>query len=148
MRPGSVVVELFPHNFRYYMYEELAKVMGLEYIAYEGERVSPPGCCGGRDWAGAESRSVETSEESYVSEAEFHEERNYSSNGNNYVQLPKAERFKLIGKIYDLHGNRKCKKCDIEVSRSMWFEIVKNALASVWLANSRLSNLHDFDLRK
>lgn len=149
MRPGSVVVELFPHNFRYYMYEELAKVMGIEYIAYEGERVSPPGCCSGQNWESAKEPSQPFHDlTDQASDFDDPFDRNYSSNGHNYVQLPRAERFKLIGKIYDLHGSRSCKKCDIEVSKSMWFEIMKNALASIWLSNSRLSNLHDFDLRR
>jgi len=45
MQPGAVVIELFPHNFRYSMYEELARVMNLVYVAFEGESVSPAGCC-------------------------------------------------------------------------------------------------------
>ncbi|ESL06514.1 hypothetical protein TRSC58_05811 [Trypanosoma rangeli SC58] len=45
MLPGSVVVELFPHGFRYAMYEELARLLGLHYIAYESPEVWPPRCC-------------------------------------------------------------------------------------------------------
>ncbi len=51
MRPGSVVVELFPSNFRYYMYQELAQLLSLKYMAVESDRVWPVGCCrgGGKD---------------------------------------------------------------------------------------------------
>ncbi|ORC83147.1 uncharacterized protein TM35_000771090 [Trypanosoma theileri] len=45
MTPGSVVVELFPHGFRYAMYEELAILLGLHYIPYESPKVWPPKCC-------------------------------------------------------------------------------------------------------
>ncbi|PWV11389.1 hypothetical protein C3747_60g113 [Trypanosoma cruzi] len=45
MSPGSVVVELFPHGFRYAMYQELAELLGLHYIAYESPSVWPPRCC-------------------------------------------------------------------------------------------------------
>eukprot|EP00662_Eupelagonemidae_sp_cell21_P005831 gene5831-39928_t len=31
MRRGAAVVELFPNNFRYYMFEELARMLGLHY---------------------------------------------------------------------------------------------------------------------
>ena len=47
MRPGGVVVELFPSNFRYYMYQELAQLLSLKYMAVESDRVWPTGCCRG-----------------------------------------------------------------------------------------------------
>eukprot|EP01062_Namystynia_karyoxenos_P005544 TRINITY_DN11929_c1_g1_i1.p1 TRINITY_DN11929_c1_g1~~TRINITY_DN11929_c1_g1_i1.p1 ORF type:complete len:577 (+),score=159.85 TRINITY_DN11929_c1_g1_i1:70-1731(+) len=47
MRTGSAVVELFPHNFRYLLFEELARVCGLHYLPHEARRVSGV-CCRGR----------------------------------------------------------------------------------------------------
>ena len=43
MRRGSCVVELFPNNFRYYMFEELSRLLGIHY--YSHEAVSPPKSC-------------------------------------------------------------------------------------------------------
>ena len=43
MRAGSGVVELFPHNFRYLMFEELARLCSLVYSGVEAKIVSP-GC--------------------------------------------------------------------------------------------------------
>lgn len=48
MKAGSFVIELFPHNFRYYMYEELALLMNIKYVGVESPKVWPPRCCGGR----------------------------------------------------------------------------------------------------
>jgi hypothetical protein len=48
MKAGSFVIELFPHNFRYYMYEELALLMNVKYYGLESPKVWPPRCCGGR----------------------------------------------------------------------------------------------------
>lgn len=48
MVPGSAVIELFPHNFRYYMYEELCGLLGIKYIAFESPVVWPPRCCSAR----------------------------------------------------------------------------------------------------
>jgi hypothetical protein len=48
MRPGTTVIELFPHNFRYFMYEELAQLAGVRYIPYESPVVHPPRCCSAR----------------------------------------------------------------------------------------------------
>ena len=45
MRRGSAVIELFPNNFRYYMFEELARLMGLHYYSYESP-TPPSGCAG------------------------------------------------------------------------------------------------------
>ena len=48
MRPGTAVVELFPQNFRYHMYAELAALIGVEYVAFESPFVQPARCCSGR----------------------------------------------------------------------------------------------------
>eukprot|EP01060_Flectonema_neradi_P038572 TRINITY_DN8146_c0_g1_i3.p1 TRINITY_DN8146_c0_g1~~TRINITY_DN8146_c0_g1_i3.p1 ORF type:complete len:195 (+),score=26.14 TRINITY_DN8146_c0_g1_i3:737-1321(+) len=49
MRRGSCVVELFPNNFRYYMFEELSRLLGLHYYSHEAVS-APKGCkdCPGR----------------------------------------------------------------------------------------------------
>eukprot|EP00759_Apiculatamorpha_spiralis_P033150 PhF_6_TR3444/c0_g1_i1/m.5017 len=47
MRKGTAVIELFPNNFRYYMYEELSRLLGLLYFPFEGSTVVKE-CCGGR----------------------------------------------------------------------------------------------------
>lgn len=54
MRPGSVVIELFPHNFRYHMYLELAQLMEVKYIPFESPVVWPRGCCSARDMPAAD----------------------------------------------------------------------------------------------
>ena len=48
MRPRTAVIELFPNNFRYHMYQELAELASLQYTPYESRVVHPPGCCAGR----------------------------------------------------------------------------------------------------
>jgi hypothetical protein len=48
MRPGTTVIELFPHNFRYMMYQELAELSGVRYVPYESPVVHPPKCCSAR----------------------------------------------------------------------------------------------------
>jgi hypothetical protein len=45
MRPHSTVIELFPNNFRYPMYEELAETIGVHYIGIESDIVWPNRCC-------------------------------------------------------------------------------------------------------
>lgn len=45
MRPGTAVVELFPHNFKYYMYEEVAQLSRVFYRRYESPVVWPKRCC-------------------------------------------------------------------------------------------------------
>ncbi|KAJ9457441.1 hypothetical protein DIPPA_30204 [Diplonema papillatum] len=45
MRRGTSVVELFPHNFRRHAFEDLARLMGLNYFAFEAAR-PPPNCTG------------------------------------------------------------------------------------------------------
>jgi hypothetical protein len=122
MQPGSVVVELFPNGFRYYMYEELARVMSLTYTAYESEVVSPPNCCRGRMWAEAA--------------------------GQQDVAAAAVDVGTPLDLVYGLHGKRDCKKCDVHLPDGTLYQIVKNALATVWLRNSRLTNVHDFDVRR
>lgn len=122
MQPGAVVVELFPHNFRYYMYEELSRVMSLNYVAYEGEVVTPRGCCKQRSWKGGDSLTPQDAGQGGVKEV-------------NDIRVA-------------LNGKRDCKKCSIEVRDEVWYQLVKNAMASVWLRNSRLSDVHDFDVRR
>lgn len=48
MKPGATLIELFPHNFRYYMYHELAELLGLHYVPYESPHVWPRRCCAAR----------------------------------------------------------------------------------------------------
>ncbi|KAJ9440114.1 glycosyltransferase [Diplonema papillatum] len=46
---GAVVIELFPHNFRYHMYAELASLLRLQYMPIESREPwgpSGPGCSG------------------------------------------------------------------------------------------------------
>eukprot|EP00754_Rhynchopus_humris_P038951 Rhum_TRINITY_DN2158_c0_g1::Rhum_TRINITY_DN2158_c0_g1_i1::g.6092::m.6092 len=45
MRRGTAVIELFPNNFRYYMFEELARLLSLHYLPHEARK--PPGNCKG-----------------------------------------------------------------------------------------------------
>ena len=149
MRPGAVIIELFPHNFRYYMYEELAKVLNIEYVAYEGTQVAPPRCCGGVNWDASGGPSsgdiqVNTSSKWSVAADGGDETQDLKLSAN----VPREERLKILSKMYDLHGDRRCKKCDIYVPMPQWYHLIKNALATVWLQNSRLSDTHDFDLRK
>ncbi|CUG91710.1 transmembrane protein, putative [Bodo saltans] len=131
MQPGAVVMELFPHNFRYYMYEELCRVMSLNYVAYESEVVTPAGCCKQVRWkatagelagAGGEEKDADDVNDPLDSDAS---------------SIRKKEMVRLNGK-------RDCKKCSIGVKDETWYQLVKSAMASIWLRNSRLSNVHDF----
>lgn len=45
MRPGTAVIEFFPHNFKYSMYEELAEVARVHYRRWESQVVWPKRCC-------------------------------------------------------------------------------------------------------
>lgn len=60
LRPGgrSVVIELFPNNFRYPMYEELSLSCGIRYISIESPVVWPKHCCKGRTTADMEAIRV------------------------------------------------------------------------------------------
>lgn len=123
MRPGTVVIELFPHHFRYAMYEELAEVMQLDYVPFEGRVVAPTGCCKGRDIQD-------------VAPAGAAAEGGRSSRDVN------------MERVIDMNGNRKCKKCDIAVSGTDLFYLMKDALASLWLHRSRFTTVHGFDKRR
>lgn len=138
MRPGAVVIELFPHNFRYHMYEELARVLRLEYVPVEGDTVSPAGCCHGRKWSGLDDAM------DAPASAKTGRLRKWGSD----VREANKGVLERVHFGYGLNGLRECKKCDIAVSQSQWFHIVKNALITVWLANSRFTNVHDFDVRR
>eukprot|EP00658_Telonema_sp_P-2_P081286 TRINITY_DN8292_c0_g1_i3.p1 TRINITY_DN8292_c0_g1~~TRINITY_DN8292_c0_g1_i3.p1 ORF type:complete len:198 (+),score=30.46 TRINITY_DN8292_c0_g1_i3:82-675(+) len=159
MRPGAVVIELFPHNFRYYMYEELSKVLNIEYVPYEGTQVAPPRCCGGVNWGIKEpvvsNNLVVASSNSGGGAVNTSSTWSVPIDGGDEMDdLPlmkpvsRDERLRTLSKLYDLHGDRKCKKCDIYVPLPQWYHMVKNALATVWLQNTRLTDIHDFDMRK
>eukprot|EP00756_Hemistasia_phaeocysticola_P016902 Hpha_TRINITY_DN15503_c5_g6::TRINITY_DN15503_c5_g6_i1::g.104650::m.104650 len=45
MHRGTAVIELFPNAFRYYMFEELIRLLGLHYFPYESPY--PPSRCAG-----------------------------------------------------------------------------------------------------
>lgn len=51
-------------------------------------------------------------------------------------------------RVIDMNGNRKCKKCDIAVSGTDLFYLMKDALASLWLHRSRFTTVHGFDKRR
>ena len=155
MRPGSVVIELFPHNFRYYMYEELVNVMSLRYTAFEGSTVSPPKCCRGRGSLLLASRGGDNN----TSDAD----KDTGDGETAGEKLDAMQSLKTAGELAaakvpigsfgikslrELNGLRECKKCDIAASNSEWYYMVKNSLATVWLRNSRLSNVHHFDIRR
>lgn len=133
MQPGAVVLELFPHNFRYYMYEELSRVMSLNYIAYESEVVTPAGCCKQVRWkAPGEMPPPPPDDAADAKDDDAMDEA---------TKARKAE-------VVRLNGKRDCKKCSITVRDEAWYQMIKSAMASVWLRNSRLSNVHDFDVRR
>ena len=128
MQPGSVVIELFPNDFRYYMYEELARVLSLNYVSYESEVVAPANCCRGRKWVSNANDDMQQAAAAVKAGGD---------GGPPQVEL-----------VHALHGKRDCKKCDIVLPEATLYQLVKNALATVWLRNSRLSSVHDFDVRR
>jgi hypothetical protein len=138
LRPGTVVVELFPHNFRYYMYEELALLLGLRYVPAEGSVVAPPKCCKARNpllEGGAADAKGKPAAAALLTAGQL-EAKN----------IPVGEAG--VKSMKELNGLRDCKKCDISLTNSEWYYIVKSALSSIWLRNSRFSDVHHFDIRR
>eukprot|EP01059_Diplonema_ambulator_P009306 TRINITY_DN19141_c0_g1_i3.p1 TRINITY_DN19141_c0_g1~~TRINITY_DN19141_c0_g1_i3.p1 ORF type:complete len:450 (+),score=127.15 TRINITY_DN19141_c0_g1_i3:59-1408(+) len=107
MRRGTAVIELFPNNFRYYMFEELARLLGLNYFSHEA--IEPPAKC--KDCTGRK--------------------------GLPPLDTPHA-----------FHGSKSCKKCNIQISDQDWYYLFKDAASTVWLSQSRRSDIHKFDVRK
>jgi hypothetical protein len=140
MQPGAVVMELFPHNFRYYMYEELCRVMSLNYVAYESEVVTPSGCCKQVRWKAAPGELTAGGGD----EKEADDAAAAGPEDGLLDVASNARRREMVR----LNGKRDCKKCSIGVKDETWYQLVKSAMASIWLRNSRLSNVHDFDVRR
>eukprot|EP00758_Cryptobia_borreli_P001225 Tbor_TRINITY_DN2048_c0_g1::TRINITY_DN2048_c0_g1_i1::g.12050::m.12050 len=148
MRPGAVVIELFPHNFRYFMFEELSRLLNLNYVAYEGTSVSPAGCCRGQLWDETATPLHAGGNDSLTSWSESLENSTDDLSLSSRRPVSREERLKILSKMYDLNGYRPCKDCDIKLPMSYWYLLIKNAIGTVLLQNSRLSNIHDFDIRK
>jgi hypothetical protein len=141
MQPGAVVIELFPREFRYYMYEELSRVLMLHYTAFEGEIVAPAKCCKPRTSWTADSPLVPVEASQLARRDRWVDVDGWPPQGSQSHQ----EKLATIAK---LNGRRECKGCDIVVDDLSMYQLIKNALATVWLRNSRLSNVHDFDVRR
>jgi hypothetical protein len=114
------------------MYEELCRVMSLNYVAYESEVVSPSGCCKQVPW----KSTMKGKQADLVVEPATD------------ADADKGDVDKKMRTMVRLNGKRDCKKCDIAVKDEAWYQMVKSAMASIWLRNSRLSNVHDFDVRR
>jgi hypothetical protein len=109
-RPESIVVELFPHHFRYSLYEELARSIGATYIAWEAERVDS-GCaskCPHRPAPGIDSPLLSSSgvnveeEETPLADAE--------------KPLVDNSPFSEYVALRQLNGLSRCKNCDIPIT--------------------------------
>lgn len=109
-RPESIVVELFPHHFRYSLYEELARSIGATYFAWEAERVDS-GCaskCPHRPAPGIDSPLLSSSgvnveeEETPLADAE--------------KPLVDNSPFSEYVALRQLNGLSRCKNCDIPIT--------------------------------
>ena len=118
MAPGAAVVELFPHNFKYLMYEELARVSGLLYFPHEARDEVLGGCkrCRPRT-------------------------HNASLPSTSGVDA-KPSLFR------HMNGAKACKNCDIALPLPDAYLLARDALMSVMLLRVRQSsNVLDVDRR-
>ncbi|ORC89883.1 uncharacterized protein TM35_000101510 [Trypanosoma theileri] len=138
MQPGSVVIELFPYECRSATYAGLATAMQITYTSYEGSpykstmdnnnRVQSTGF--GICFARYNNKPTPTVLPSSVDNTFT------STGGGNKIHL-RYSRLSLCDHVYGV----------VIVTKMRLYHLVKNALSSLWLRNSRFFGVMSFDRR-
>eukprot|EP00754_Rhynchopus_humris_P006650 Rhum_TRINITY_DN13177_c2_g1::Rhum_TRINITY_DN13177_c2_g1_i1::g.57626::m.57626 len=118
MTPGAAVVELFPHNFKYLMYEELARVSGLLYFPHEARDEVHGGC------------------------------KRCRPRTHNASLPSTSSADAKAALLRHMNGAKACKNCDIALPLADAYLLTRDALMSVMLLRVRQSsNVLDVDRR-